>query len=60
MPKTERILAECKRRGLTVTRSGKAWRIHGRGVDIRVLRLSDVDIAELNPHNAGRSSARAQ
>lgn len=55
MDKHDRILAECKRRGLTVERVGKVWRIHGRGVDIRVLRLEDVDLRELNPHSRGKA-----
>ena len=55
MCKSERTLAECKRRGLTVERVGAGWRIHGRGVDIRVLRLEDVDLRELNPHSRGKA-----
>lgn len=55
MCKAERTLAECKRRGLTVERVGAGWRIYGRGVDVRVLRLEDVDLRELNPHSRGKA-----
>lgn len=55
MDRHDRILAECKRRGLTVARVGNAWRIYGRGVDIRVLRLEDVDPRELIPHSPGKA-----
>lgn len=41
MDKHDLILAECKRRGLTVERVGAGWRICGRGVDIRVLRYQE-------------------
>lgn len=58
MDKHDRILAECERRGLTVARVGKVWHIIGRGVDIRVLQLDSVDVQDLIPHQAGRSSAR--
>lgn len=55
MDRAERTLIECKRRGLTVARVGKVWHIHGRGVDIRVLRLEDVDLRELNPNSRGKA-----
>lgn len=55
MDRHDRILAECERRGLTVARVGKVWIIHGRGVDIRVLRLEDVDLRELNPNSRGKA-----
>ena len=51
----QRTLDECKRRGLTVERVGGGWRIYGRGVDIRVLRLEDVDLRELNPNSRGKA-----
>ncbi|WP_287369024.1 hypothetical protein [Thauera sp.] len=57
MTKAERILAECKRRGLTVTRTGKAWHISGNRVDVRVANLEDVSLEELNPANWCSSSA---
>ena len=55
MDRHDRILVECERRGLTVERVGAGWRIYGRGVDIRVLRLEDVDLRELNPHSRGKA-----
>ncbi len=55
MDRHDRILVECERRGLTVARVGKVWHIHGRGVDIRVLRLEDVDLRELNPNSRGKA-----
>ncbi|MDX9718945.1 MAG: hypothetical protein RBT67_16380 [Thauera sp.] len=48
MTKAELFLAECRRRGLIVTRVGKAWHIHGNGVDILASDLSFVTIEELN------------
>ena len=58
MDRHDRILVECERRGLTVALVGKVWHIHGRGIDIRVLKLDSVDVQDLIPHQAGRSSAR--
>ena len=55
MDRHDRILVECERRGLTVERVGAGWRIHGRGVDIRVMRLEDVDLRELNPNSRGKA-----
>jgi hypothetical protein len=48
MTKEQRIRAECERRGLNIERTGKAWHIFGRGVDIRVARLEDAELRELN------------
>ncbi|MDI3512879.1 MAG: hypothetical protein PWP40_108 [Rhodocyclaceae bacterium] len=57
MSRAERIIDECKRRELTVERTGNVWRIFGRGVDIRVLHLEHVDLNELNPLHPGPRTA---
>lgn len=46
----QRILEECKRRGIRVSRRGIAWKLLGAGIDIlttdlMLLRLSDLDRA---------------
>ena len=54
--RSEIVIAECKRRGLTVDRVGKVWHIHGRGVDIRTLDLDSVHLSELAAHHPGPAS----
>lgn len=58
MTKGERIRAECARRGLTIERTGKAWRIVGFQVDIVVANLNSVDLIDLDPRSS-RQSPRA-
>lgn len=48
MTKEERIRAECARRGLSLERTGQAWRVTGRGVYIVSRRIEDIDLRELN------------
>ena len=43
------VLAEATRRGLTIERIGKVWRIHGRGVDVRAVGLHCIDVHDLQP-----------
>lgn len=49
MTKEELIRAESARRGLTIERTGKAWRIFGFNVDIVVASLASVDLIDLDP-----------
>ncbi|WP_407280119.1 hypothetical protein U5817_06690 [Aromatoleum evansii] len=53
--KRQYVLAECKRRGIRVTPTGKtAFRLVGAGVDLLVADLAFVDAASLAPAK-GRS-----
>lgn len=47
MTKSEIVRAEAERRGLRVEPHGKAWRIHGPGVDILTCALHEVNVSEL-------------
>ena len=60
MTKEERILAECSRRGLTVMKVGKAWRIVGKHTDITVRLLTDIDLHDLNPRIGEKRRTPAQ
>lgn len=44
-----RILAEVARRGLKIERFGKAWRIHGHGVDVLAATVQDFFESDLEP-----------
>lgn len=57
MDKAERVLAECKKRGLGVAKVGRVWHISGEGIDVRVLYLEHVDIAELDRRHPGPRTA---
>ncbi|MBC9070956.1 hypothetical protein IAI53_03175 [Thauera sp. CAU 1555] len=46
---------EAERRGLTVEPHGrKAWRIHGKGLEIHTTDLATVELYELRPPKPGR------
>lgn len=38
-----------RRRGLVLERHGQAWHIHGQNVDVRVVDLSRLTAADLEP-----------
>ncbi|TVT61095.1 MAG: hypothetical protein FHK80_00795 [Azoarcus sp. PHD] len=50
MTKEERIRAECARRGLSLERTGQAWRVSGPGIDILATEISYFDQSDLNPN----------
>ena len=51
MPRDEFMRAEIERRGLRLERTGKAWKITGKGVDVSVARLEDLNVSTLRPHH---------
>lgn len=59
MTKEERIRTECARRGLTIERTGKAWRIFGFYIDIVVASLNSVDLIDLDPRFGSKQRPRA-
>lgn len=56
--RSERVFDECRRRGLSVYREGRALRIVGPRTDILVSDLAQVDLRELDDAAVVPSSAQ--
>ncbi len=51
-PRSREIYRLCQRLGLTVIRSGCAWRVHGQGVDVLAAELSLLNELDLRREGA--------
>lgn len=50
--KRKMIVEECRRRGIKIEQHGKATRLRGQGVDVIVVDLAWVSIADLDGSDA--------
>lgn len=50
----EAVIEACRERGLKITRPGRAYRIEGPGVSLRVIDLAYLDLDSLKPYYPGR------